>query len=141
MVAKAPRKNIAAGRSNGTAPYSGGGSGKKKGKVGGCGNPLKVWPIPKGQKGLQSFFGGCSSSNDEAGGPSCSVGGDELERLERGGPSDNCEEVEQLVEGGSSDSCDEVEHLEEEEACDSCSSGSMQLDDITQVDSDVSDAN
>ena len=59
VVAKAPRKNIAAGRSSIVSP-SNGGAGKRKNKVGGSGNPLKLWPVPKGQKGLQSFFGGDS---------------------------------------------------------------------------------
>lgn len=131
MVAKAPRKNIAAGRSNGTSPSSGGGSGKKKGKVGGSGNPLKIWPIPKGQKELQSFFGGCSgsSSSDGGGGPSSFANSEELDRLE-GGPNGSCEEVEQLMEGESSDSGSSgIEN-----------NSSVQLDnDITQLNSDDSD--
>ncbi len=56
VVAKAPRKNISvAGRTNSCSPTSGI-SGKRKGKIGGSGNSLKLWPIPKGQKGLQSFI-------------------------------------------------------------------------------------
>lgn len=60
------------GRSAGSSP-SGGSQGKRKGKAGG-GNTLKRWPIPKGQKGLQSFLGGSedgvsssNSSNNEEG--------------------------------------------------------------------------
>lgn len=126
MVAKAPRKNIAAGRSNGISPSTGGGSGKKKGKVGGSGNPLKLWPIPKGQKGLQSFFGGCGG---DGAGPSGSAENNELERLE-GEPSGSCEEVEQLVEEEASSSEGGGSGIE--------NNSSVQLldDDITQLNSD-----
>lgn len=62
VVAKAPRKNLVSGRTSTVSPASG----KGKGKAGGTGNPLKRWPIPKGQKGLQGFLrggdGGCGSS-------------------------------------------------------------------------------
>lgn len=45
---------------------------KKKGKVVG-GNPLKVWPIPKGQKGLHSFLG---DGERDSSGPSTSKDAD-----------------------------------------------------------------
>lgn len=71
MVAKAPRKNLAAVRSPSSCS-----SNKRKGKAGGGGgNALKLWPVPKGQKGLQSFLGGGVIPNrqEEAGCSSSSV--------------------------------------------------------------------
>ena len=49
-----------------------GGSGKKKSKHVGAGNPIKMWPTPSWQKGLQQFLGGetnggeCASSSSSA---------------------------------------------------------------------------
>lgn len=58
-----------------TSPTSS--SAKRKAKPGGGGNPLKMWPTPKGQHELRKFFGGelssgtgsgcCSSSSSEEG--------------------------------------------------------------------------
>lgn len=69
-MAKAPRKNLAPAGGGVASPSSG--NGKKKAKQGGAGNPLKMWPTPTWQKGLQGFFGGegssgeCSSSSSSA---------------------------------------------------------------------------
>ena len=129
VVAKAPRKNVASRSSNGSSPSGGSLSSKKRGKLGGGGNPLKIWPIPKGQKGLQSFFGGCSTSNHEGGGPSGSSDSEELDRQE-GENSGKCESVKQQVEVEASDS-----------GSNDISSASfiMHLKDVTQFNSDDSD--
>ena len=62
-MAKAPRKQLAPVRSV-TSPSSGK---SKKGKLLVGGNPVKVWPTPTWQKGIQTFLGGgeCSSSGGE----------------------------------------------------------------------------
>lgn len=114
MVAKAPRKNLVSGRTSTVSPVSG----KGKAKAGGAGNPLKLWPIPKGQKGLQGFLrggdGGCGSDADGG----CGSSG--------AGPASSME--------GSS------EHLEEEGLADTDSSAQnnslVNLEDITQLNSD-----
>lgn len=63
VVAKAPRKQLAPVRSV-TSPSSGK---SKKGKLLVGGNPVKVWPTPTWQKGIQTFLGGgeCSGSGGE----------------------------------------------------------------------------
>lgn len=126
VVAKAPRKNIVSGRSSVISP-NGGAPGKRKGKAGGSGgNPLKLWPVPKGQKGLQSFFGGHGS--DDASGSSPMEGTSTSEQLEGeefvGTP---------VVEEGSGSSC-----AESSSSCeDNLTTNSVNLlDDITQLNSD-----
>lgn len=107
-----------------------GGSGKRKGGKGGSSNSLKLWPIPKGQKGLQNFFGGDNRCIGSSSGSSS---------------SSNC------MEGTSEQSGEELDHDEPTEPSSSSStvasdghtsspSGSPalmnMLEDITQVNSD-----
>ena len=132
VVAKAPRKNIAPGRSTVLSPSSGTNSGKRKGKVGSSGHSLKLWPVPKGQKGLQSFFGGCSSSSSsDLAGPSS----------DGAGPSSAAESEEwegnEGEQGSSSQEEEQVEGASESQETNS----SVQLldEDIAQLNSDDSD--
>ena len=53
VAAKAPRKSLPASHSV-VSPSS---SGSKKKAKGVGGNPLKIWPAPKWQKGLHQFLG------------------------------------------------------------------------------------
>lgn len=119
VVAKAPRKNVVPGRSSVISPGSA--AGKRKGKAGNGGNPLKLWPVPKGQKGLQSFLGssdGDSSSSAKEGTSSSELVGD-LEEEE--------ESAEASTREGSSTEEDNVPIT-------SCSKNF--LEDITQLNSD-----
>lgn len=114
------------GRSTAISPN--GASAKRK--AGSGGNPLKLWPVPKGQKGLQSFIGGHGSASDDDSGPSSMEGTSTSEQLEEeelvgtsveDGPSSSCE--------GSSSSC-----------ADKLPTNSVNLlEDITQLNSDDSD--
>lgn len=129
VVAKAPRKNVASGRSSVVSP-NGVASGKRKGKAGGGGNPLKLWPVPKGQKGLQSFLGsqtsddgGCCSSS-----PPMEAGSSSTEELALVGKESTCEEggkglVSPYEEGGGGSE-------------DMPTNSVNLLDDITQLNSD-----
>lgn len=60
VAAKAPRKTLAA-RSSMSSPSS---VGKKKSTGGG--NPIKMWPKPSWQKGLQAFLGGEGSDSSDS---------------------------------------------------------------------------
>ena len=132
VVAKAPRKNVASVRSSVISP-SGSASGKRKGKAGGGGNPLKLWPVPKGQKGLQSFFGG-QSSEDGGCSSACVEAGSSSEQLEEFAQEQFVAEEPASCEEGSS-------HEGEESGCDDDTPiDSMNLlDDITQLNSDSED--
>jgi hypothetical protein len=141
VVAKAPRKNVAPGRSSVVSP-NGGASGKRKGKMGGGGNPLKLWPVPKGQKGLLSF---CGSHGDAGGGCSTSMEPcSSTEQLEELTQEQLGQEYEEAGGEGSSSSCEnngEGSGSPYEERSDSGSddlpTGSINLpDDITQLNSD-----
>ena len=134
VAAKAPRKNVASGRSSVISP--GGTAGKRKAKGGG-GNPLKLWPVPKGQKGLQGFLGGGGSD-----GASCSAGSSSF--MEEGNSSEHFEEEEivgassseQLEEGVSNTETGSSSSLEDSPPTTSNSISTNLLDDITQLNSD-----
>lgn len=126
VVAKAPRKNVVSGSS---VISPGGASGKRKGKAGGGGNPLKLWPVPKGQKGLQGFLGLSSGgSESESSGSSSSSSSKAITNSQQFEESGEEEMIEaSSTEEGSSSSC-----CVEEGAGTPPSS----LDDITQLNSD-----
>ena len=65
-MAKAPRKSLP--RVNVTPTSS---STKRKVKVATGGNPLKLWPTPKGQNELTKFFGSASPSSSGSGSSGC----------------------------------------------------------------------
>lgn len=109
-----------------------GSSGKRKGKVAGSGgNPLKLWPVPKGQKGLQSFFG--SPSGDDPSGPSPMEGTSSSQQLEEeeliGTSVEEGSSSSPCCEGSSSSSCEDNHPT----------NSANLLDDITQLNSDDSD--
>jgi len=128
VVAKAPRKNIAAGRSSVLLPSGGGGTGKRKSKGGGCGHSLKVWPVPKGQRGLQCFLSESSGSevavsSSDGAGPSGVVDSEEWDKVETVSSQEDQRPEEEQEEEGSVES----------------SSVPILDDDIAQLNSDDSD--
>ena len=131
VVAKAPRKNVAAGRTSVLSPSGGGGGGKRKSKGGGC-HSLKVWPIPKGQKGLQCFLSESSSSRSEGAGSS-DAGPSRIEN----------EQLDKVEEGEATSSSLEDQRQEEDQEEDGSvvtgSSIPLLDDDIAQLNSDDSD--
>ena len=133
VVAKAPRKNV---RSSVISP-SGSASGKRKGKAGGGGNPLKLWPVPKGQKGLQCFFGG-QSSEDGGCSSACVEAGSSSEQLEEFAQEQFVAEEPASCEEGSSHEEEGSSH-EGEESDDTPIDSMNLLDDITQLNSDSED--
>ena len=134
MVAKAPRKNLVSGRTSSVSPASG----KGKGKTGGAGNPLKLWPIPKGQKGLQGFLRGGDGCGSSAAGSSSMEGTSEQSEEEiadvdspaQNNSLVNLEDITQL----NSDTEEEIANT------DSPAQNSLvNLEDITQLNSDSED--
>ena len=123
VVAKAPRKSL--GRASVTSP----GTGKRKGKAAaGGGNPLKLWPTPKGQNGLRKFLGGekCGGSSS-ASGSGCSSGSSESTE-----EYDNSEQTDEQELESTEPQSSEIE------TCSNPPSPSPMnlLEDITQLNSD-----
>ena len=127
VAAKAPRKNLPSSRSVLSPSRSGN---KKKAKNNG-GNPFKMWPMPKWQKGLHTFLG------TEQQGGSSSAGGESSSSSSSANTSMTEAEMavdEQLGAGSSSRCQDELEES-------SCTSGvatdlGILSGDIVQLNSD-----
>ncbi len=142
VVAKAPRKNIAAGRSSVLSPSSG--SGKKK--SGGSGHSLKLWPVPKGQKGLQSFLNGNATSGSSEGagsssgeGPGCSNAGPSSSESEQWDRIEGALETSAHEDASSEDNQEEND-TESDEETEVTNPLTQLLDgDIAQLNSDDSD--